>query len=456
MLLKRLSKKITLLFLGDIFLMLFAQYLNDLLFLKFTPRPIPASSDMLFITAIFCSIFYIFDLHDPNTNYKTLRFFTRFLITIIISSGITAIGFYLKFSLEYGRLIFFSNVIAIGFLTYLWRLFLNRYFRKLTPDKKIISVGAGRAGLTMYQTLKGRKYYNVIGFLDDDEKKIGKVMGSPQVIGNTNLMNNIVRNRETDILILAITHQKKPEIFKIMLEAKMKGIDVYDMPTFFEIVNGEVPVEHIKDSWFVYTEMSGVKIGIYNRHFKRIIDIFLSFSIIIISLPITFLTALLIELDSSGPIFYFQERLGLNNRIFKIIKFRSMEKNAETNGAVWAQENDSRVTRVGNIIRKLRIDEIPQCWNVLKGDMSFIGPRPEREEFIEKLNKKIPYYSLRHYVRPGITGWAQVNYPYGASEEDALRKLQFDLYYIKNLSPLLDLHIFLKTIKVVLMSKGSR
>ncbi len=456
MLLKRLSKKMALVFLGDIFLILFAQYLNDLLFLKFTSRPIPASFDMLFVTAIFCFIFYIFDLHDPNISFKGTRFFTKFLIAILISSGIVSISFYFRFSLEYGRIIFLSSVILIGFLTYTWRLFLNKYFRELTPEKKIIIVGAGRAGLAMYKTLKGRRFYKVVGFLDDDEEKIGKVMGSPQVIGNTYLMNDIINSRKADILILAITHQKNPEIFKIMLDAKMKGIDVYDMPTFYEIVNCEVPVEHIKDSWFVYTELSGVKVGIYNRHIKRILDILLSFFPLILTLPVTVVTALLIKLDSAGPIFYIQERVGLNNKIFKIIKFRSMKKNAETNGAVWAQENDSRVTNIGKIIRKLRIDEIPQCWNVLKGDMSFIGPRPERSEFIEHLSKEIPYYTLRHYVRPGITGWAQVNYHYGASKEDALKKLQYDLYYIKNLSFVIDLHILLKTVKVILWGKGSR
>jgi lipopolysaccharide/colanic/teichoic acid biosynthesis glycosyltransferase len=166
--------------------------------------------------------------------------------------------------------------------------------------------------------------------------------------------------------------------------------------------------------------------------------------------------ALAIKLDSKGPILYRQQRVGTNNKLFEIVKLRSMRIDAEADGAVWANEQDARVTRVGRLIRKLRIDEIPQMWSVLKGEMSFIGPRPERPEFMDTLNGNIPYYYLRHSIRPGITGWAQVSYPYGASEHDAFEKLQYDLFYIKNLSPFLDFHILLKTVKTVLFRKGSR
>ncbi len=200
----------------------------------------------------------------------------------------------------------------------------------------------------------------------------------------------------------------------------------------------------------------GCKKSIYNIKVKRVLDIIFSLLGLLISLVITIPVAILIKLESKGPIFYRQKRVGLNNNIFECIKFRSMTVDAEKYGAIWASKNDSRVTRVGKIIRKLRIDEIPQMWNVLKGEMSFIGPRPERPEFVYQLEKKIPYYNLRHSVKPGITGWAQVCYPYGASEEDALEKLKYDLYYIKNLSLFLDFQILLKTAKVVLLGKGAR
>ena len=189
---------------------------------------------------------------------------------------------------------------------------------------------------------------------------------------------------------------------------------------------------------------------------KGIIDSCLSLLSLLISVPIIIATAIAIKLDSNGPILYRQKRVGHNGKIFELIKFRSMSVDAEKDGAEWAQENDKRVTRVGKFIRRWRIDEIPQMWNVLKGEMSFIGPRPERLEFVEILQRETPSYALRHSVRPGITGWAQVNYPYGASKEDALEKLQYDLFYIKNLSIFLDMHILLKTIKIVLFGKGAR
>jgi len=189
---------------------------------------------------------------------------------------------------------------------------------------------------------------------------------------------------------------------------------------------------------------------------KRLLDIALSLIGLVLTLPVSMITALAIKLDSAGPILYRQSRIGMNGEVYELLKFRSMRVDAELNGAVWAQENDPRVTRVGGILRKLRIDEIPQMWNVLKGEMSFIGPRPERPEFVCTLNEEVPYYSLRHSIKPGITGWAQINYPYGASRQDALEKLQYDLFYIKNLTIVLELDIILRTIGVVLFGKGAR
>jgi exopolysaccharide biosynthesis polyprenyl glycosylphosphotransferase len=190
---------------------------------------------------------------------------------------------------------------------------------------------------------------------------------------------------------------------------------------------------------------------------KRAIDIIVSFAGLILSVPLLLLTALLIKLESRGPVFYRQERVGQNDRRFVLYKFRSMAQNAEANhGPVWASENDPRVTRVGAIIRKVRIDEIPQMINVLKGEMSFVGPRPERQFFVEQLKQKIPYYDLRHSVKPGITGWAQICYRYGDSEQDAVEKLQYDLYYIKHMSPIFDLQIIFESFKVILLGSGAR
>ncbi|WP_338033272.1 exopolysaccharide biosynthesis polyprenyl glycosylphosphotransferase [Desulfobulbus alkaliphilus] len=224
--------------------------------------------------------------------------------------------------------------------------------------------------------------------------------------------------------------------------------------SFHEGISGKILVEKMNPAWLIFSD--GFNYSKISSLLKRILDFFLALFGLVVSLPITVITAILIKLESPGPIFYRQERVGAKGRVFSIIKFRSMRQDAEKNGAVWACSNDARVTRVGGFIRKVRIDEIPQMWNVIKGEMSFVGPRPERPVFVEQLVDTLPYYALRHFAKPGITGWAQICYPYGASEEDALRKLEYDLYYIKNQSFFLDLLIVFRTVKTVLFQKGSR
>ncbi len=239
-----------------------------------------------------------------------------------------------------------------------------------------------------------------------------------------------------------------------LLQCKLEGIEIDEGITFYEAITGKILVEKVNPAWLIFSE--GFKTGRIRYIVKRSMDIAFSVFGLIFSLPVTLPTALLIKLESPGPVFYSQEHVGEKGQSFNVLKFRSMRQDAEKNGAVWAQKNDPRVTRVGAIIRKTRIDEIPQMWNVLKGEMSFVGPRPERPVFVDQLTKVIPYYSLRHSVKPGLTGWAQVCYPYGASEEDALRKLEYDLYYIKNSSVFIDILIVFRTVKIILFQKGAR
>ena len=229
-----------------------------------------------------------------------------------------------------------------------------------------------------------------------------------------------------------------------------------DIRSFYEHVVQRLPISQINDEWLLQTEGFSLNTRGSLRRLKRAFDVLISLVLLVPAAPIMALTALLIRLESPGPVIYRQDRVGLHEREFTVYKFRSMRADAEKNGAVWASANDSRVTRVGKFIRKVRIDELPQIWNILKGDMSFIGPRPERMAFVTQLKEHIPYYSLRHTVKPGLMGWAQVCYPYGASEEDSRRKLEYDLYYVKNMSILLDIHIIFKTMGVVLFPKGAR
>jgi sugar transferase (PEP-CTERM system associated) len=320
--------------------------------------------------------------------------------------------------------------------------------------KRIIIAGAGKAGKALYEALKGRRGYRVVGFTDDDPSKWGRSF-SPTVLGGCSVLREMAAGNEVDMVVIAVT-RPGPEFLKSILECKMRGVGVTDMPTFYKRITGKLPVEHVDDSWLVNTRISGVMRNFYTLKIKTACDVALSVLGIALSLPVVLAVSLAIMVDTRGPVFFRQERVGRGGKVFKVVKLRSMTTDAEKDGAVWASREDPRVTRVGRVIRKLRVDEIPQMWNVLRGEMSLIGPRPERPEFVETLCQKIPYYSLRHYVKPGITGWAQVNYPYGASEKDALEKLKYDLYYIKNLSPLLELKILLKTIRVVFLGRGAR
>lgn len=239
-----------------------------------------------------------------------------------------------------------------------------------------------------------------------------------------------------------------------LLLCRMRGIDVTEGETFYEHLTGKIIVEKIRPSWLIFH--GGFCKSRKVLFLKRVLGIVLSLFGLIVTLPISFLIAILIKLDSPGPVFFVQERVGKDGKIFKLYKFRSMRTDMDSDSPKWASKNDPRITRVGRIIRKLRLDEIPQMWNVLKGDMSFVGPRPEQPYFVEMLRKKIPFYDQRHTVHPGITGWAQICYPYGASEKDALEKLKYDLYYIKYMSVMFDLYIIFKTIKIVIFGEGAR
>jgi len=323
--------------------------------------------------------------------------------------------------------------------------------------QKIIIIGAGESGKTIYNELIKNKKYSIIGFIDDDVEKQNQNIHGHMILGTSRYLYELINSRDRpDILILAIKNAKRPELFTALLSAKENGIFTCDMPYMYEELTGKIRIDYIRESWLIYTPFHAIKNNLYTNFLKRFFDIVLSFTGIIIASPIIIIIPLVIKLDSTGPVIYRQKRIRKSGREFNIFKFRSMIHNAEKNGALWAQNEDPRITDVGRFIRKTRIDEIPQLWNVLRGEMSLIGPRPERPEFVQLLTKKIPFYGLRHAVKPGLTGWAQVKFRYGASQDDSFEKLQYDLYYIKNFSVWLDFRIFFKTIKVVFWGSGAR
>ena len=297
--------------------------------------------------------------------------------------------------------------------------------------------------------------YKVVGFIGTDPDLVGKSIVNPKVLGLVKDLDSITQKEKVEKLIVSYSQAGQVFPTKDLIRCKFKGIEVLDLHTFYEYSKSKILLDDLHPNWLIFAQ--GFKKTQLIKFAKRIIDILLSSIGLLLSLPVSIITALLIKLESEGPIIYRQERVGENDHNFNLLKFRSMREDAEKHtGPIWAGENDDRITRVGKIIRKLRIDEIPQMINVLKGDMSFVGPRPERPHFVKMLNRKIPYYEQRHSVKPGITGWAAVNYRYGATVEDAIEKLQYDLYYIKNISLFLDILTILKTITTVFSQKGAR
>lgn len=254
--------------------------------------------------------------------------------------------------------------------------------------------------------------------------------------------------------IVVATDERRGMPVGQLLHCKIAGINVVDYQTFWERENGRIDIEALQPSWLIYSD--GFRISPFNNFVKRSFDIVVSLALLVIALPVMAVSALIVRLESPGRVLYRQERVGIGGESFTLMKFRSMRDDAERDGIRWAANSDPRVTRVGAVIRKFRIDELPQLFNVLKGDMSFVGPRPERPFFVEQLAQQIPFYGERHSVKPGITGWAQVNYPYGASIEDAKQKLAYDLYYVKNRTLFLDLVILVHTVRVILFSEGAR
>ena len=264
-------------------------------------------------------------------------------------------------------------------------------------------------------------------------------------------------DKGADEIVVAMDDRRGNLPIRELLDCKLRGIEVLDLQEFLERESGKIRIDLVRPGWLIFSP--GFRVTRVRRFVKRLMDIAVASGILIFAIPVFILAALAIKIEEglAAPVLYRQTRVGFGERLFELLKFRSMRIDAEENGeAVWAQENDSRVTRVGRWLRKFRIDELPQLLNVLRGEMSIVGPRPERPEFVNDLTKSIPYYSKRHTVKPGLTGWAQLNYPYGASDEDTVAKLQYDLYYVKNQSLFLDLVVILQTIEVVILGKGAR
>lgn len=348
-----------------------------------------------------------------------------------------------------------SGVLALVMLASI-RLGFLRLVDESLFKRRILVLGAGRRA---EQFLKLRRMADQRGFklvrylsMPGDEPA---ALPEKRVSELPDDLHAYAQEHRIDEIVIALDDRRGKLPIRALLECRLDGIDCTDVMNFLERETGKINLDLVRPSWFIFE--SGFRRQVLRRVMQRLFDIVASVIMLVVAAPIMIGTAIAILVEDGGPIFYRQRRVGQNNVPFDVRKFRSMRTDAEAAGkAVWAKENDNRVTRVGSVIRKLRIDELPQLINVLLGTMSIVGPRPERPEFVEKLREDLPYYMERHRVKPGITGWAQLCYPYGSSEKDAFEKLQYDLYYVKNRSLLFDIMILLQTVEVVLWQKGAR
>jgi len=344
--------------------------------------------------------------------------------------------------------------VAAMTLIALWR---GAYIRVAPFRRRALIVGAGNAGREIARVIRSQfqTHYDIIGFVDDDALKQGQRIEGLNVLGTRADLTRLVQEHRVAEIILAITRALSDDLFAALLDAQELGVDIAPMPLVYEEVTGRVPVRYIGDSWYVALPLRHASSeGLYGA-LKRVFDVTIALiGLSVFALMLPFL-ALAIKLDSPGAVFYAQPRVGQGGRIFRVLKLRTMVRDAEPNGqAVWAARNDPRVTRVGKILRRLHLDEVPQFWNVLRGEMSIVGPRPERPEFVAQLEKQIPFYRLRHAVKPGLAGWAIAHADYVDSVEDARLRVEYDLYYIKHQSLGLDVWILFRAIGHVLAFKG--
>ena len=387
----------------------------------------------------------------PPKEYALQLFHALAMATVIL-----CVFYYVAPDLTVGRGVFVISIILSSIFLVLWHMLLRLYLGTRAPHTNLLILGTGNlAREAVKEILRHPELgIKIVGFVDDDPRMVGQSVVNPKIVGVYQDLPEIVANNKIDRIIVGLQDRRGKLPIKELLDLKTRGIAVEEATTFYERVTGKIPIENLKPSWMVFNSGFSVSKGMLLQ--KRILSILVSSVLLLLLLPIILLLMILIKLDSKGPIFYRQERVGQAGKSFMLVKFRSMHNDAESDtGPVWSKKNDDRITGIGKFMRRTRLDEIPQFFNVFRGDMSLVGPRPERPHFVQQLAETIPFYPLRHVVKPGITGWAQINYGYANSMNHTEEKMQYDLFYIKNMSFILDGLIVLGTIKTVLTEKGS-
>jgi sugar transferase (PEP-CTERM system associated) len=414
--------------------------------------PHVAKKALLFALVIQGALYYS-GMYDMNATRNARAIYERVLRALALGSVVLLVVFYVLPQVELGRGIYLASLALTATVVPAWRVAYDTVSENAGFLRRVIILGNGGLARELAEMINGQPHLGLelVGMLARDKAQIDPDRG---VIGTYGQIYDIVTGEGIALVLVAYPDRRGTLPVDQLLEVKFRGVEVQEGVDFYERNTGKIYVKELKPSQLIFAE--GFTARETTRRLKRILDVAVSGLGLLMAAPIMVVSAILIKLESPGPVLYKQVRAGEHGKLFTILKFRSMRTDAEKHGAQFAQENDPRVTRMGKFIRKTRIDELPQLWNVLKGEMSMVGPRPERPVFIEQLEQQVPFFKQRLYVKPGVTGHAQVRCRYGASAEDMLEKLQYDLYYIKSYSLWFDISVIFDTVKVVLLRIGAR
>jgi sugar transferase (PEP-CTERM system associated) len=410
------------------------------------------------LIAFVCQVcLYYSDLYELKVASDRRELFVGIVRALSATSFLLAAIYFWSPGVVIGRGVFMASSLLVVAFVAGWRLVFEWLSRRVGPRERLLLVGTGTAAVNLSRELFQRRQelgVEIVGFVDPDPARVGAPVINPGVIGTIEDIPSIVRARGVDRVVVSLADARGKLPMDKLLEMKLDGVSFDHLASVYEDLTGKIAVENLRPSWLIFS--SGFKKSRLVRSAKRLIDLTAAAIGLMLAAPIMAIVAIAVKLTSNGPAVYRQQRVGRHGRVFTVLKFRSMREDAEAGtGAVWAAKNDNRVTPIGRFLRRSRLDELPQLLNVLKGDMSLVGPRPERPEFVQQLTGQIPFYGQRHVLRPGLTGWAQVRYTYGSSVEDAMEKLQYDLFYVKHLSIPFDLFIIFSTIKTVIRRRGA-
>lgn len=421
----------------------------------------PGDADLWRRALLFAGVMFLsmaaMGLYNARQRSRLAGLLARVAASLLGGTLVIAVLYYLFPAVQVGRGALLAAVLVAFAGCAIARLTFDRVADEDVFKRRVLIYGAGKRAQSIARLRRrsDRRGFVPVGYVAADGDDPNGVRESDRINASRSLLE-ICRELQADEIVVAMDDRRRQFPMEELLECRLGGVEIIELISFLERETGKVRLDVLNPSWMIFSE--GFRKGRIHASLERAFDLLASFSLLVLALPFMLLTAIAIKV-TEGPrasIFYRQIRVGQHGKLFGVLKFRSMREDAERNGAQWATKGDSRVTKVGAFIRLTRIDELPQILNVLRGHMSFVGPRPERPEFVEQLNERIPYYRERHTIKPGITGWAQICYPYGSSEQDAIEKLQYDLFYVKNHSLLFYLAILLQTVEVIVWGKGAR